>query len=39
MAGFSAGFGLTIGSLCFDYGFSSFGKIGDLHRISLGSTF
>jgi hypothetical protein len=38
LAGFSGGFGLTIRSLLFDYGFSSFGKIGDLHRIGLTTT-
>jgi long-subunit fatty acid transport protein len=39
LAGFAAGFGLTIASYGLDYAFTSFGKIGALHRVSLGTTF
>lgn len=39
LAGFAAGFGLNISSYALDYAFTSFGKIGAMHRVSLGTTF
>ncbi|MBI2620307.1 MAG: type IX secretion system protein PorQ [Ignavibacteriales bacterium] len=39
LAGFSLGGGLLIGDYVFDYSFNSYGKIGALHRISLGMAF
>lgn len=36
LAGFSLGGGVTFGEYQFDYAFNSYGKIGALHRISLG---
>ncbi|HSD62975.1 MAG TPA: type IX secretion system protein PorQ [Ignavibacteriaceae bacterium] len=39
IAGFNAGFGAIISGYNFDYGFSSLGTIGSLHRISIGTTF
>lgn len=39
LAGFAAGFGLSIASYSLDYAFTSFGKIGALHRVSLGTSF
>ena len=35
LAGFSAGLGIKISDYKFDYAFSSFGKIFDMHRFSL----
>ncbi len=39
IAGFNAGFGAIISGYTFDYGFSSLGTIGSLHRISVGTSF
>ncbi|MBP1647820.1 MAG: hypothetical protein H6Q30_1265 [Bacteroidetes bacterium] len=39
LAGFSAGLGLVISEYRFDYALSSLGKIGSLHRISIGTNF
>jgi hypothetical protein len=39
IAGFNAGFGAVISDYIFDYGFSSLGTIGALHRISIATTF
>jgi hypothetical protein len=39
LAGFSAGIGLVISDYKLDYALSSLGKIGELHRISIGTTF
>lgn len=39
IAGFNAGFGAVISDYIFDYGFSSLGAIGSLHRISIATTF
>ncbi len=39
LAGFNAGLGLQISDYRFDYGFSSMGAIGALHRISLTTSF
>jgi len=39
LAGFSAGFGINTGDYRIDYAISSLGKIGNFHRISVGSTF
>jgi len=38
LAGFNAGLGAVIKGYSFDYGFSSLGTIGALHRISLATT-
>ena len=38
IAGFSAGLGAVIKGYSFDYGFSSLGAIGALHRISIATT-
>jgi hypothetical protein len=38
LAGFNAGLGAVIKGYSFDYGFSSLGAIGALHRISLATT-
>jgi hypothetical protein len=38
IAGFNAGLGAVISSYRFDYGFSSMGAIGELHRISVSTT-
>ena len=38
IAGFNAGFGAQISQYRFDYGFSSMGSIGELHRISISTT-
>lgn len=35
LAGFSAGLGILVKNYMFDYGFSSLGKIGSLHHITL----
>jgi long-subunit fatty acid transport protein len=37
LAGFSGGFGVTIGGYLVDYAFSSWGTIGGLHRIAISS--
>ena len=39
LAGFSLGLGLNIEKYIFDYSFSSYGKIGGLHRINLSTNF
>jgi hypothetical protein len=39
LAGFNAGIGIVISDYRFDYGFSSMGAIGNLHRISLSTAF
>jgi hypothetical protein len=39
LAGFSAGLGLIISDYKVDYALSSLGKIGSLHRISVGTNF
>ena len=39
LAGFSAGLGVSVKEYRFDYAISSLGKIGELHRISVSSTF
>jgi hypothetical protein len=39
LAGFSAGIGITAKEYRFDYAISSLGKIGNLHRISIGADF
>lgn len=39
LAGFSAGFGINVQSYSFDYGFTSLGKIGSMHHISLRHSF
>ncbi len=38
LAGFSAGFGLTVASIMVDYSWNSLGEIGAMHRFSLGTT-
>ncbi len=38
LAGFSAGLGITTGNYRIDYAISLLGKIGSLHRISVGTT-
>jgi hypothetical protein len=38
IAGFNAGLGALISDYRFDYGFSSMGAIGELHRISISTT-
>ncbi|MBI5647951.1 MAG: type IX secretion system protein PorQ [Ignavibacteriae bacterium] len=39
LAGFSAGVGITVSQYFFDYGYTSFGQIGSLHRVSLSAAF
>jgi hypothetical protein len=39
LAGFNAGLGIVISDYRFDYGFSSMGAIGALHRIGLATSF
>jgi len=39
LAGFSAGLGVTVKQYRLDYAISSLGKVGELHRISVSSTF
>jgi hypothetical protein len=39
LSGFSIGLGANVSGYSFDYGFSSFGAIGALHRISVSTTF
>jgi hypothetical protein len=38
IAGFNAGLGAVISNYRFDYGFSSMGPIGDLHRITISTS-
>jgi len=35
LAGFSAGFGVDVQSVLFDYGFTSLGKMGSMHHLTL----
>lgn len=39
LAGFSAGVGLSIATYLVDYAYNSFGLVGDLHRVSIGTSF
>jgi hypothetical protein len=39
LAGMSLGGGIVLGDYLIDYAFNSYGKIGSLHRISIGSSF
>ena len=39
LAGFNVGLGANVSGYSFDYGFSSFGYVGALHRISVSTTF
>lgn len=39
LAGFSGGIGITASGYIVDYSLSSLGKIGELHRISIGASF
>jgi hypothetical protein len=39
LAGISLGGGIVFGEYVVDYAFNSYGKIGSLHRISIGSSF
>jgi hypothetical protein len=39
LAGISLGGGIVLGEYLIDYAFNSYGKIGSLHRISIGSSF
>lgn len=39
LAGFSGGIGITVRDYKLDYGLSSLGSIGSLHRITIGTTF
>lgn len=39
LAGISIGGGIVLGEYVVDYAFNSYGKIGSLHRISIGSSF
>jgi hypothetical protein len=39
LAGFSAGLGILVSSYSIDYGLSSLGKAGNLHRISVSTAF
>ena len=39
LAGFSMGLGITVSDYKVDYALSSLGKIGSLHRISIGTSF
>ena len=39
LAGISIGGGIVLGEYLIDYAFNSYGKIGSLHRISIGSSF
>ncbi len=39
LAGFSAGLGILVSGYTFDYALSSLGKAGNLHRISIRTTF
>ena len=39
LAGFSAGVGITVSGTVVDYSLSSLGPIGNLHRISVGTSF
>jgi len=39
LAGISLGGGIVFGEYVIDYAFNSYGKIGSLHRVSVGSSF
>jgi hypothetical protein len=39
MAGFGGGLGITVSEYVLDYALSSLGKIGSVHRISIGTSF
>ncbi len=39
LAGLSAGIGVSVKEYRFDYAISSLGKVGELHRVSISSTF
>jgi hypothetical protein len=39
LAGFTGGLGITVSEYNVDYALSSLGKIGELHRISIGTSF
>jgi len=39
LAGFSAGVGISVSTYLVDYSLSSLGAIGNLHRVSIGTTF
>jgi hypothetical protein len=39
MAGFSGGLGILVSGYRFDYSLSSLGKIGELHRVSISTSF
>jgi hypothetical protein len=39
LAGFSGGIGITVQEYRLDYGLSSLGSIGSLHRVTIGTTF
>ncbi len=39
LAGFNLGLGVLVSNYKFDYGFSSLGQIGSLHRVSISTTF
>ncbi|MGA8265785.1 MAG: type IX secretion system protein PorQ [Ignavibacteriaceae bacterium] len=39
LAGFNLGLGILVSGYHFDYGFSSFGQTGSLHRISISTNF
>lgn len=39
LAGFSGGIGITVSDYIVDYSLSSLGKVGSLHRISIGTSF
>jgi hypothetical protein len=39
LAGISLGGGIVLGEYVIDYAFNSYGKIGSLHRVSIGSSF
>lgn len=39
LAGFNLGLGVLVSDYKFDYGFSSLGQIGSLHRVSISTTF
>ena len=38
IAGFNAGLGVIVSNYNFDYGFSSWGKIGELHRVTVSTS-
>ena len=39
LAGFNLGLGVLVSDYHFDYGFSSMGQVGSLHRISISTNF